>query len=98
MRPVVPHIRIAWVSRGQPAKDLTLALGDPPHQTAATALYRPVEVSGTSFVQLAGETLARHEHAIAVQISVSCYGDSNVNARPRRLRKRLLPVWGFTLP
>jgi hypothetical protein len=84
---------IGWVSRGQPA-DLvtTTAGGRPGDPRAATATYQPVEIGGAEVTGLASQALARHQHAIGIRIQICYYLNANVNARPGRLRKRLLPV------
>jgi hypothetical protein len=66
-----------------------MAAGPPPGRRPA---YQPVEVGGSDVGDLADRALARHQHAIAIRISVGYYLNWNVNARPRRPRKRLLPV------
>jgi len=85
---------IGWISRGKPPAELvtTRASGLTGEPRTATATYHPVEVSGDGIGDLADRTLARHEHAIAIGIEICYYMDSNVNAAPGRLRKRLLPV------
>jgi hypothetical protein len=84
---------IGWVSRGEQA-DLvtTTAAVRPVDVSAATATYQPVEVSGADVADLAGRALARHEHAIAIRIRIDYYLNTNINAQPGRLRKRLLPA------
>jgi hypothetical protein len=85
---------VGWASRGQPARLRTTLesarCGDP---RARTALYQPVEVSGTGADRLASQALAQHQHAIAIRTEIVHYMNFNVNAEPGRLRKRLLPVW-----
>jgi hypothetical protein len=83
------HMRVGWVSRGEWLGQMSLPSAGP---LAATATYRPVEISGTDPEELAGQALAQHEHAIAISIEVPYYVDANVNAKPGRLRKRLLPA------
>jgi hypothetical protein len=51
-----------------------------------------VEVGGADVGDLTVQAPARHQHAIAIQIKIGYYLNTNVNARPGRLRKRLLPV------
>lgn len=84
---------IGWISRRGPA-DLvtTTAAGRPGDAGTARATYHPVEVGGPDIGDLADQALARHEHAIAIRIRIDYYLNANVNARPGRLRKRLLPV------
>ena len=91
--PMSLHMRIAWVSRGQPAEDLSASLGSGNRPPTATAIYRPVDISGTDFMLTARQALTRHEHAIALKMVLYYYGNSNVNARPHRVRKRLVPAW-----
>jgi hypothetical protein len=85
---------IGWISRGKPTAELvtTRASGLTGELRTTTATYHPVEVSGADPGDLAGRALARHEHVIAIRIKIYYYLDSNVNAAPGRLRKRLLPV------
>lgn len=85
---------IGWVSRGKPAELVTTTAGGRPggDPHAATPVYQPVEVGGADVGDLAGQALARHQHAIAIRIKIDYYLNTNVNARPGRLRKRLLPV------
>jgi hypothetical protein len=88
-----PDMRIGWTTRGKPAglvTATTLGRGAP---RTATATYQPVEVGGDDVGDLAARALARHEHAVAIRIKIDYYLDMNVNVRPGRLRKRLLPVW-----
>ena len=77
---------------GQPRR---LARADVPRPgpPTATATYRPVEITGTDPEQLAGQALARHEHAIAISVLVPYYLNANVNAHPCRLRRKALPAW-----
>jgi hypothetical protein len=85
---------VGWASRGRPpglkTSRETSRSGDP---RIATVLYQPVDVGGTSVDRLASEALARHQHAIAIRIGEDYYYNYNVNAKPDRLRKRLLPRW-----
>jgi hypothetical protein len=87
------YMTISWVSRG---KSLVLVWagersrpGDP---RTGTPTHQPVEVADTGVDQMAGRALERHEHAIAIRIELTYYLNANVNARPKRLRKRLLPI------
>ena len=85
---------IGWVSRGRPAELVTTTAGgwhsgDP---RTATPVCQPVEVDGADVGDLTVQALARHQHAIAIRIKIGYYLNTNVNARPGRLRKRLLPV------
>ena len=85
---------IGWVSRGRPAELVTTTAGgwhggDP---RTATPVCQPVEVGGADVGDLTVQALARHQHAIAIRIKIGYYLNTNVNARPGRLRKRLLPV------
>lgn len=84
---------IGWISRGEPA-DLvtTTATSGQAGLRAATATAQPVEISGSDVTGLAGQALARHEHAIAIRITIGYYLNANINARPGRLRKRVLPA------
>jgi hypothetical protein len=85
---------IGWISRGAPASLVTTrASGSADDPRAATATYQPVEVGGSDVGDLADRALSGHQHAIAIRISVGYYSNWNVNARPGRPRKRLLPVW-----
>jgi hypothetical protein len=85
---------IGWISRNQPAELVTTTAadrrGDP---RTASATYQPVEIGGTAVGRLAEHALARHEHAIAIRITITYYLNANVNASPDRLRKKMLPVW-----
>jgi hypothetical protein len=85
---------IGWTSRSQPAELVTTTAagrrGDPRN---ATATYQPVQISGTAVGRLAEQALARHKHAIAIRITITYYLNTNVNASPGRLRKKLLPAW-----
>ena len=84
---------IGWISRGQHAELVTTTAGGRSGAArTATATYHPVEAGGPEVRDLAGRALARHEHAVAVRIGIVYYLNSNVNAAPGRLRKRLLPV------
>jgi hypothetical protein len=93
-RQVRLEMGIGWISRGKPTAELvtTRAGGRPGAPRAATATYRPVEVGGSDVGDLADRALARHQHAIAIRISTGYYQNWNVNVRPGRPRKRLLPV------
>jgi hypothetical protein len=76
---------------GLPAsRDQARALGWPGNLRAASALYQPVEIGGTSIGQLTAQALARHEHAAAIRIKICYY--PNVTTGQQRLRRRLLPV------
>ena len=78
---------------GEPAELVTTTAAERPFDVrAASATYQPVQVSGADVGDLAGQALARHEHAIAIRIRIDYYLNTNVNTRPGRLRKRLLPV------
>jgi hypothetical protein len=85
---------VGWATRGRRPELRTdrgtIRSGDP---RIATAMYQPVEVGGTSMDRLASEALARHQHTIAIRIGIDYYYNSNVNAEPGRLRKRLFPKW-----
>jgi hypothetical protein len=84
---------IGWASRGEPPLLTTTREGARPGDPrTATVTYQPVEVAGNGVDRLAGQALDRHEHAVAIRIEVTYYLNANVNARPGRLRKRLLPV------
>lgn len=84
---------IGWISRGQPTGVLsTGGLRWTPEDRTATPVSQPVEVSGEGADRLAARALERHQHAIAIQVEIRYYVNFNVNARPGRLRKRLLPV------
>jgi hypothetical protein len=84
---------MGWISRGEPGDlETTRAGGRPGDPRAATATYQPVEVGGSDVGDLADRALARHQHAIAIRIGIGYYRNWNVNARPGRPRKRLLPV------
>jgi hypothetical protein len=85
---------IGWISRGKPTAELvtTRASGRSGDPRAATATYQPVDVGGSDVGDLADRALARHQHAIAIRISTGYYRNWNVNARPGRPRKKLLPV------
>jgi hypothetical protein len=89
-RPLHLHMRISWVSRGDWLGQMSAGQAGPP---AATATYRPVEITGTDPEQLAAQALARHEHAIAISVLVPYYQNANVNAQPYRLRRKALPAW-----
>jgi hypothetical protein len=85
------YMAIDWASRGE-SRLLARQCGWPGDPRPGTATYQPVEIAGTGVDRLAGQALERHEHAITIRIQVSYYLNANVNARPGRLRKRLLPV------
>jgi hypothetical protein len=85
---------IDWVSRGAPAlQEPSLYGGRPVDPLAATATCQPVQVDGADAGRLTSQALERHEHAVAVCIEMTYYLNANANARPGRLRKRLLPVF-----
>jgi hypothetical protein len=85
---------VGWASRDRPSElrtsRETIRSGD---SRIATVLYQPVEVGGTSVDILASKALARHQHVIAIRIGEDYYYNYNVNAKPDRLPKRLLPRW-----
>jgi hypothetical protein len=88
------YMTIDWASRGQsPELVTTRERHWPDDPRAGTATYQPVQVADADVGRLAGQALEQHEHAVAIRIEVTYYLNSNVNARPGRLRKRLLPVW-----
>lgn len=85
---------VGWASQGGAANlRTTTARNWPGDLRTATSTYRPVEVSGTSIADLASRALAGHDHALAIRVEVTYYLNTNINARPGRLRKRLRPVW-----
>jgi hypothetical protein len=85
---------IGWISRGEPAAELTTTrqLGWPGDPRVATPLHRPVEVSGPDVAELAARALEKHPHAVAIRIEVGYYLNVNTDAGNGRLRKRLRPV------
>jgi hypothetical protein len=87
---------IGWASRSEPAELVTTRetsrSGDP---RTATATYRPVEIAGDDSWHLAAQALARHEHVLAIRVDITYYKNANVNARPGRLRKKVLPAWAI---
>lgn len=90
-------IGIAWSSQGQGQEQ---EIRRYPHVNAsdirfATPLYQPVELTGDPGLDsapLANTALAANEHAVGIVMTLDYYVNSNTNARPHRLRKRLLPV------
>lgn len=81
-------VSVGWASRGQPPEPWTGWIRPQNRRIRVpTVSYQPIEVDGTDIDSLARQTLARHQHAIAIQIQIDYYENSD----PDGLRKKLLP-------
>jgi hypothetical protein len=87
-------MNIWWGSRGWPYWDARTPLGAVTRARAmrASALFQPVEMTPPEHADPIARALDGHEHAIVLGIDCTYYLNPNVNARPGRIRKRLIPV------
>lgn len=89
-----PSLRmmIAWAAPGQSAESLAIETPWPWDTSIASPWYQMLEVDGPAIGPLAAQTLSDRQHALVMDIEVVYYSNVNVNVRPGRLRKKLLPV------
>jgi hypothetical protein len=88
--PLSPRMSVSCVSRGQgrrvmPTDHLDIARRAPRN-------YLLLEKSEVEQQALEDHALAAHEHAVAVNITLSYYSNPNVKARPHRIPRYWLPT------